>query len=272
MKSLSQSIRSTTKWIWLGCGCGVLLSMIIFAPASWLAQTLASASTGHVLLQEPLGTVWSGSADLVLSGGDTSIGAVSLPSRLYWKIKPNWLGGLGLGLILEAPCCTKAPMNIDLSIKEGRLAWALKDSRLTLPAELLAGLGAPWNTLQLAGELILESDHFAGLWSASQGLGSITGQATLQANRIETALSTLKPLGNYRLMTTGTSLRLETTASDAALQLTGSGQMDGGRAHFQGEALAAPGREEALSNLLHIIGQWQPSTDGRMRSLLKLGT
>jgi general secretion pathway protein N len=144
---------------------------------------------------------------------------------------------------------------------------------LLLPAELLAGLGAPWNTMQLTGTLKLAAEGLAGKWSSSGGLEDMTGRATLDVLGVATALSTIKPLGSYRLSTTGSVMRLETLAdqpTEAALLLSGTGKIEQGRASFLGEASAAAGREEALSNLLHIVGQWQPGVDGRARSILKL--
>ncbi len=267
-------MRALKKWTLGGVVCGILYAVIAYAPASWLASSIAKSSGGQVLLQAPRGTVWQGSADLVLSGGEGSTGAISLPSRLQWQISPAWLG---LDVSLSASCCTLAASPVQLGLRAGAgslsdVEWRLNTPHLDLPAGLLAGLGAPWNTLQLAGELLFTSDQLAGVWSA-QGLQSLTGRASLQASHVATALSTVRPLGNYLLTSTGAVLRLETLGvapSESALILTGIGQIESGRASFQGEALAAKGREEALSNLLHIVGQWQSSTDGRSRSILKL--
>lgn len=268
-------MRALKSWTIGGVLGGILYALAAYAPASWLAGGLASLSGGQVLLQTPRGTIWQGSADLVLSGGVGSVGAASLPSRLNWQIRPVWLG---LDVNLGAVCCTLAASPVKLSLRAGTpgnrqdVEWRLDAARLDLPAELLVGLGAPWNTMQLAGELLFTSDQLAGVWSG-RGLQNLTGRASLQASHVATALSTVRPLGSYLLSSVGPTLRLETlasAASEAALILTGTGQFEGGRASFQGEALAASGREEALSNLLHIVGQWQTSTDGRSRSILKL--
>lgn len=268
-------MRALKRWTMGGVVCGMVYALVAYAPASWLASGLASSSGGQVLLQAPRGTIWQGSADLVLSGGEGSVGAASLPSRLNWQISPAWFG---LDVSLGAPCCTLAASPVQLGLRAGALSnrqdveWRLQAAHLGLPAGLLAGLGAPWNTLQLAGELLFTSDQLAGAWSA-QGPQNLTGRASLQANHVTTALSTVRPLGSYLLTSAGSALRLETLGgaqSEAALILTGTGQIERGRASFQGEALAARGFEEALSNLLHIVGQWQSSTDGRSRSILKL--
>lgn len=61
------------------------------------------------------------------------------------------------------------------------------------------------------------------------------------------------------------TLRLSTL--EGALQLSGVGTLtSGGKSRFTGEAGAAPGREEALNNLLNIIGRRQGA-----RSVLTIG-
>jgi general secretion pathway protein N len=263
------------SWAYLGSALGLCAALVAYAPASWLAAGIDSVSTGKVLLEEPRGTVWVGSAQLVLAGGDGSAGATRLPSRMNWTVNPQWLG---VTVLLDAPCCTPAaPVQVTALLDGvqdgGTLAWLLRSPKLVFPAALLAGLGTPWNTMQLTGDFQVSSDQLAGKWTSSQGVQKVTGQAQLQADNVTTALSTVRPLGSYRLSTAGTSLKLETktdAASDAALILSGAGQIEQGRLAFLGEALAAKGREEALSNLLHMIGQWQPSTDGRLRSVLKI--
>jgi general secretion pathway protein N len=53
---------------------------------------------------------------------------------------------------------------------------------------------------------------------------------------------------------------------EGALQLQGSGRVHAGRLQFAGFASAAAGREEALANLLNIIGR----RDGA-RSVIQVG-
>ncbi len=265
-------MKAVRRWMLGGTAIGLAYSLLAFAPASWLANGLAALSGGQVLLQAPRGTVWQGSADIVLSGGKGSSGAVSLPSRMVWQINFAWLG---LDLSLDAPCCASAASPVQLALRASSLArpldisWRVDAPKLALPADMLVGLGAPWNTLQLGGDLNLMTDQLSGVWSRSDGLTQLLGRADLQASNVTTALSTVRPLGSYRLSSTGSALVLETKPS-AALVLSGAGQIVQGRVSFQGEALAAVGFEEALSNLLHIVGHWHPSTEGRPRSVLKL--
>ena len=69
-------------------------------------------------------------------------------------------------------------------------------------------------------------------------------------------LSTLRPMGSYRLLLSGGEVpTLALSTLDGALQLSGTGQWVGQRLRFAGEASAAPEREAALANLLNIIGR-----------------
>jgi general secretion pathway protein N len=100
-----------------------------------------------------------------------------------------------------------------------------------------------------------------------QGRVSVAGTAQIEARRMSSRLSTLKPMGSYRVTITGgavTSLGLETL--DGALRLSGNGQWAGARLRFGGLASAEPGSETALSNLLNIIGR----RDGA-RSIITVG-
>ncbi len=84
----------------------------------------------------------------------------------------------------------------------------------------------------------------------------IAGRAELTAQRVSSRLSTLRPMGSYRLALQGGDVPTLTLSTlEGHLQLSGSGQWVGNRLRFAGEASAAPEREAALSNLLNIIGR-----------------
>jgi general secretion pathway protein N len=139
------------------------------------------------------------------------------------------------------------------------------DARSQWPASLLAGLGTPWNTLQLDGDLLLSSKSLSVEWI--EGRLAVAGRAELLAQRLSSRLSTLRPMGSYRITVLGgptPALQLETL--EGALQLSGSGQWVGSRLRFSGTATAAPDREEALANLLNIIGRRNGA-----RSIISIG-
>ncbi len=226
---------------------GWVLAIVVFSPATWLAAAVAQASQGHVLLAEPRGTVWTGSAQLILSGGAGSRDAAALPGRVEWTLRPTWLG---LDARIHAPCCTPAPLTLTLSARG--LSVANGDSNW--PAAVLAGLGTPWNTVQLEGNLQLRTEGLSVEWV--EGRVRVEGRARLEAHQVSSRLSTLRPMGSYRITVQGgttSTLQLETL--EGALQLSGSGRWIGSRLRFEGVATAEPEREAALSNLLNIIGR-----------------
>lgn len=230
---------------------GLVLALLLFAPARWLAGYLERSSNGRVLLSEPRGTVWRGSAQVLVAGGAGSTDAVALPTRMDWRLAPRWDG---LSALLQTECCTPQPVALRIRPQWGGARLGIANSRTQWPAAVLAGLGTPWNTLQFDGDLQLSTEELSVEWV--QGRLAIAGRAELTAQRLSSRLSTLRPMGSYRITVLGgatPTLQLDTL--EGSLQLAGSGQWVGSRLHFSGVASAAPERESALSNLLNIIGR-----------------
>ena len=255
--------HSAWGWALAGALLGGLPALVLFAPAQWLASGVARASSGQVQLAQARGTVWNGSAQLVLTGGQSSQDAVALPGRLDWQLRPTWSGGVRA--LVRAACCTPAPLQVQVQPRWGGARLRVDDGSSQWPAALLTGLGTPWNTLQLQGQLALQTTGLGAEWT--RGRMQLAGQLQLDALSVSTRLSTLKPMGSYRLLLQGGSApTLQLTTLDGALQMHGSGQWVGQRLRFEGEATAAPEREAALSNLLNIIGRRRGA-----RSLITLG-
>lgn len=251
--------------VWGAC-LGLCLALLLWAPARWLAWGVGQASQGQVQLHQARGTVWHGSAQLVLSGGAGSRDAQALPGRLQWQISPGWMS---LQLQFLADCCMQQSASARLQAGLSTLQLQLSDHTSTWPAALLSGLGAPWNTLQAAGQLKLRSQSLQLHWAA--GRLRLQGLVELDALNMSSKLSTLQPMGSYRLQLRGTpegsaTPDLQLSTLQGSLQLQGQGQWVGQRLRFTGEASAQEGSEAALSNLLNIIGRRQGT-----RSLLSLG-
>ncbi len=258
---------SGTPWGWATAGVvvGALVCVVVFAPARWLGAWLQQASGARVYLQDARGTLWTGSARVTLAGGVGSQDAATLPGRLQWQLRPSLLGGAGLALQLSADCCLQQPWAWRLSVGWGGVQLAMSDSISQWPAQLLSGLGTPWNTVDAQGQLALTTQALTLTWSA--GRLQLAGSAQLDALDMSSRLSTLKPMGSYRFtLSGGAAPGLALSTLSGALQLSGQGEWVAGKLRFVGEASSAPESQAALSNLLNIIGR----RDGA-RSIIKVG-
>lgn len=246
---------SPWRWAVLGSVLGLFAASIVFAPAAWLGSTLTLASQGRVVLNEPSGTVWNGSGQLLLSGGLGSRDATTLPGRIHWRLKPT--PTLKFRILIDTDCCTVQNINVLLIPRISGFSAEVQPSQSTWPATLLTGLGAPFNTIDLQASLKLNTQLLKLEWLNKKL--KLEGSAALDVLDASTRLSTLRPVGSYRLSFDGgqdaalPSLKLETLSG--SLLLSGSGQLTGNRWRFNGEASAAPGFEAALNNFLDILGR-----------------
>ena len=253
------------RWpVLLGLALGLGVALVAHAPAHWLAGWVAQASQGRVLLSDSQGSLWRGDARLGLSGGAGSRDLTGLPGRLHWRL--GWEQGAP-ALRLNVDCCSAGELALRVKLGWGRLSLGLPERSeplLRLPAALLTGLGTPWNTLQPSGQLLFSAQ--GATLQQHQGRWQLDGQLALELRNLGSRLSTLSPLGSYRLAVQGqngaaASFQLQTL--EGALQLQGQGRQGEG---FRGEATAAPGAEDALNNLLNIMGRRQGA-----RSLISIG-
>lgn len=252
------------RWLLAGAVIGGAAATLAFAPAAWLAQAVAAATDDRLVLAEARGTIWRGSAVVVLTGGVGSRDASALPGRLHWQLAPD---GAALALRVRQPCCLNGPLALRVVPGFGRLRVELAAVPGVIgqwPASWLVGLGTPWNTLQPAGTLQLSSQGFT--LESVQGHWRFAGQAQLDLASFASRLSTLEVLGSYRLTLQGDpsgtaagadAARVQLSTTGGALQLGGSGQWAAGRLRFNGQASAEAGSEPALNNLLNIIGRRQ---------------
>ncbi|MFZ4622696.1 MAG: type II secretion system protein N [Rhodoferax sp.] len=250
-----QSQHSPWGWAATGVLLGLLVSTLAFAPANWLAGLLRQASGGRLLLEDARGTLWRGAARLTLTGGIGSLDAASLPGRVHWQLRPSLTaGGAGLALALQADCCLPQAWVWRVLPRWNGLQIAVSDHQSQWPAQWLAGLGTPWNTLQLQGQLALGTQALSLSWAS--GRLQVTGAAQLEAQHLSSRLSTLQPMGSYRLaLSGGQHPELLLSTLSGSLQLSGRGEWVGGKLRFVGEASSAPESQAALSNLLNIIGR-----------------
>jgi len=261
--------RRAVRYAWVGGALGGLFGLVAFAPAHWLAGAVASGTGGRLLLAEASGTVWQGSAQVVLTGGAGSRDAMALPGRMNWTVG---LAGTALAVTARHACCLEGEVKALVRPGLGRVTVSLPARPAGLgqwPAAWLGGLGTPWNTLQLGGVARLSTP--GATIEVVQGRWRMDGSVAAELQGLSSRVSTLDTLGSYRMQllgggASGQAATLQLSTIDGALQLSGTGQWAGPTLRFQGEATAAPGSETALDNLLNIIGRREGA-----RSLISIG-
>lgn len=263
-RSLPPAASGHGAWRWAAGGAllGALWALLQFAPAVWLQRAALTASKGRLELSDTQGTLWHGSAQLVLSGGQDSRDAARLPGRLQWDLRP---GLDGLHISLQADCCTPQPQQ--LTLLPGLHGWRLQlaPGSSSWPAAVLAGLGTPWNTVQLQGQLLFSTPGLQ-FESALDRL-RVEGSLQLDLPGLSSSLSTLRPLGSYRLqLQGGEQATLDLQTLEGSLQLQGNGRWTAGHLRFVGEARSDPAHEAELANLLNIMGRREGA-----RSVITLG-
>ncbi len=233
----------------------LLATMLVIAPAQWAASYVNSATNGRLELAEASGTIWNGSAIVVLaSPAETGASRASLPERLSWRLSPWALLGGQLDMQLMHPSALTQPLTINAPLF-GRTA-TLGATTLRLPASLLVGLGAPWNTVRPGGILTVSWDRMRvepGRWQ-----GGINGEWQLASS----ALTPVSPMGHYRVQTNGIwpGTQLELLTISGPLELKGNGTInEGGRLRFTGRAQAMPGTDPGvkaqLTGLISLLGR-----------------
>jgi len=258
---------ATVRWAIVGALVGILVGLVAFAPASWLASAIASATGQRLVLADARGTIWSGSAVAVLAGGPDSRDATYLPGRLEWTLAPRWYGA---DLAARHECCLNGTTTVQIRPGLGRIRATLvprTDWVGQWPSAWLAGLGTPWNTLQLGGNFRLLSPGVT--IESVEGRWRLDGRVELVLESVSSRLTTLDTLGTYRVVLSGSAngpTLLTVATQDGPLQLSGNGTWGPGGVKFRGEARAEAADEAALSNLLNIIGR----RDGA-RSIISIG-
>jgi general secretion pathway protein N len=218
----------------------VALTVAVRAPAAWVGDWLQAQ--GRLRLIDARGTVWSGSALLGLSDGRQ---VMLVPGRLSWKIGLAAIASGRVTADLSHPALS-APLAVSLTAK----SIALKAGQAELPAALLVALGAPFNTVRPGGALGLR-------WTDVEFKGGVlAGNVQIDWREAQSALSTVAPLGSYRLQVTGAgdTARLQLDTVRGPLRLQGSGTVKGGRVSFKGLASADPEMRPALIGLIGVLG------------------
>ena len=237
--------------LWLLAGiASIAFTVLIFFPATWMASMVEKQTAGRLTLGDAHGTLWRGSAFIggAASGSDPL--TPLLPGRFSWHLSPMVLLG-----DVDAELENDAALSQPVTVTGNWHQWKVSPGAILLPAERLAALGAPLNTIQPSGQMRLSWELLQltlqnkQLWMA--------GGMKLAMNDIGSRLSPVKPLGSYELSFDWREARASVTLKTVKgpMLLNGSGMFANGRLQFSGTAEAEAGQEQRLANFLNLLGQ-----------------
>lgn len=228
----------------------VAVTVLAFLPAAWLGPIVERQTGGRLTLGDAQGTLWRGSAFVGGAPGEGGSVTPLLPGRFAWRLSPLVLFG-HVDMDLQNPRALSQPVHVAGSWSQ----WQVSPGELLLPAEGLAGLGAPLNTLAPSGTIKL-SWNTLDLARARQAV-SVVGRTVLSMSDMGSRMTPIKPLGSYEMAMDwhGQQASLELRTVRGALLLSGAGTLQNGRLQFSGQAEAAKGYEDTLGNLLNLLGQ-----------------
>jgi general secretion pathway protein N len=239
--------RLLSRQILLGVG-GVFVAIVAalaVLPARWLM--VAIPDSWPVAVVDASGPVWQGSALIALGPAGAR---TTLPQPLTWRA--GWQNGLRLELRHPWLGCT-------LALRPGLSALGISPCSLQLPAETLATLGAPLNTVKPTGKLQLQ---WPGLRLPHSGAMPDGPLLSVNWANAGSALARINPLGDYRAVLTGKSdaAQLELSTRRGILELEGAGTLVPGRSFsFKGVARPAADASEqqtaGLQAMLSALGR-----------------
>lgn len=242
-------MKRTLGWL-LILVLAIALTVLVFLPASWLGTIVERQTGGRLTLGDAQGTLWNGSAFLGGAPGEGGSVTPLLPGRFRWQLSPLVLFGR-VNMLLENPAALSGPVRIVGSWSQ----WQVSAGQLLLPAEGLAGLGAPLNTLMPSGTMRLSWNQLA--LARLPASIAVTGRTVLSMTDMGSRMAPIRPLGSYEMAMDwrGAEADLVLRTVRGALLLSGNGRLQNGRLRFSGQASAAEGYEETLGNMLNLLGQ-----------------
>jgi general secretion pathway protein N len=222
-----------------------LLFLIIETPASWFAWGLNRYTQGSVRLDPTAGSLWGGKGRLVIYYPPT------MPhdfGQTEWRINPLWLIAGRVQLSVQT---SHQDRQIKTTLGVAGNSFMLKDTEAELPAAFVARLYTPLSLVTPQGKVRITTEGLA------LSPDKMDGTATLEWLNASSSLSSVQPLGDYRLEITGAeknaSLKLTTLRGDLEFTGQGSWQLQTGQVQINGSALPRA-RASELGSFLNMLG------------------
>ena len=222
-----------------------LLFLLATMPAGWFAWGL-DRFTDHAVRLDPLeGSLWSGKGKLVVYYPQ------NVPNDfgdIEWRINPFWLFAGKIQLSCQAGAADGGS-HATLRLGYKQIQFLNTDTKIS--AKSISTFYPAAGMISPQGQINLRTDK---LTISREGAD---GTAILLWQDAGSALSPVKPLGDYRVELTGAgkSARLQLTTLRGALDLSGEGQwqIESGQVQLTGSANPRE-RAAELEPLLKFIG------------------
>lgn len=222
-----------------------LIFLVIELPASWFAWGLNQYTQGTVHLDPIAGSLWSGNGRLVIYYPKTTPHDFG---QAEWRINPLWIFAGRVQLSLQT---NYQDRQVKTTLGLASNSFMLKNTEADLPAALVAQIYTPLSLISPQGKVRISTSELIVAPEKMEGV------ATLEWQNAGSSLSSVQPLGDYRLDITGAeknaNLKLTTLRGD--LEFTGQGQWQPqtGQVQINGSALPRA-RAGELESLLNMIG------------------
>jgi general secretion pathway protein N len=238
---------SKRRW-WLYSIFGIvfyLLFLIFELPAFWFAWGLNRYTQGSMQIDPIAGSFWNGNGRLVIYYPSTTPHDLG---QARWQINPFWLLTGHVQVALQTHHQDK---RITTTLQLTRTSFKLLDTDIEFPATFVGQLYAPLSLISPQGRVKISTTTLLVTTEKMEGA------AQMEWLNAGSSLSSVQPLGDYRLDITGAdkiaNLRLTTLRGD--LELTGQGQVQLRTGQLQISGFAFPrARVGELDPLLKMIG------------------
>lgn len=225
-----------------------LLFLVIELPASWFAWGLNRYTNGSVRLDPIAGSLWHGTGRLVIYYPRSMAHDFG---QAEWRINPLWLLAGRAQLALRTDSQDR---QIKTTIALARDSFTLADTDATVSAPFITRLFPPASLIDPQGKIRLTASRL------NIGSDTTEGTATLEWRDAGSSLSSVQPLGDYRLdiVGAGKTANLKLATTRGSLELTGQGRWEpaGGKLQLNGAAVPRE-RAEELEPLLKFMGDNQ---------------
>lgn len=237
-----------------------IIGLIKFAPATIISQYIANKTANIILLSNAQGTIWQGHAELAISSDQTN--ALTL-GPIDWDIKATrlLLGELNIAIHWnnsESMTLTMTPTQLSIA-----------NLNIELPANAFSTLVPSLSAAQLGGQLRISTSSFNVTHLNNANLKpNFTGQIQLDWQQASSRLSAINPLGQYKASINGVNdqIFIKVATQNGPLILEGDGILNQENGLlFSGSASAENNQKQALTPLLHVLGNEAIAGNGRYK-------